>query len=179
MHNKGVKYCWIFSETAPLQSQSPSSNVWLLHESTISPSLISTCTFLNAYAKSTVHSFNLNELLITVTYSVGNRGQKNCGVFSQTAPLQRSSTPSVESHTCTCTCTMYIQSAIFLWKARMHAHYSIPRLIVGHKLSCHRSCLQARSAHNSMISWRAWHRGFCTLVHSYYSFTEPYITERL
>ena len=30
-----------------------------------------------------------------VTYSAGNEGQKMCGVFSETAPLQRSSTPSV------------------------------------------------------------------------------------
>ena len=30
-----------------------------------------------------------------VTYSAGNEGQKICGVFSETAPLQRSSTPSV------------------------------------------------------------------------------------
>ena len=30
-----------------------------------------------------------------VTYSAGNEGQKICGVFSKTAPLQRSSTPSV------------------------------------------------------------------------------------
>ena len=30
-----------------------------------------------------------------VTYSAGNEGQKLCGVFSETAPLQRSSTPSV------------------------------------------------------------------------------------
>ena len=30
-----------------------------------------------------------------VTYSTGNEGQKICGVFSETAPLQRSSTPSV------------------------------------------------------------------------------------
>ena len=29
---------------------------------------------------------------ITVTYSVGNGGQKNCGFFSETTPLQRSST---------------------------------------------------------------------------------------
>ena len=34
----------------------------------------------------------------TVTYSVGNEGQKICGVFSETAPLRRSSTPSIESH---------------------------------------------------------------------------------
>ena len=30
-----------------------------------------------------------------VTYSAGNEGQKICGIFSETAPLQRSSTPSV------------------------------------------------------------------------------------
>ena len=34
-----------------------------------------------------------------VTYSAGNEGQKICGVFSETAPLQRSSTPSVDGHT--------------------------------------------------------------------------------
>ena len=30
-----------------------------------------------------------------VTFSAGNEGQKICGVFSETAPLPRSSTPSV------------------------------------------------------------------------------------
>ena len=30
-----------------------------------------------------------------VTYSTGDEGQKICGVFSETAPLPRSSTPSV------------------------------------------------------------------------------------
>ena len=30
-----------------------------------------------------------------VTYSAGNEGPNICGVFSETAPLQRSSTPSV------------------------------------------------------------------------------------
>ena len=34
-----------------------------------------------------------------VTYSTGNEGQKICGIFSETAPLQRSSTPSVDGHT--------------------------------------------------------------------------------
>ena len=34
----------------------------------------------------------------TVMYSAGNGGQNICGVFSKTAPLQRSSTPFVESH---------------------------------------------------------------------------------
>ena len=34
-----------------------------------------------------------------VTYSAGNEGQNSCGVFSETAPLQRSSTPSVDGHT--------------------------------------------------------------------------------
>ena len=43
----------------------------------------------------------------TVMYSVCNGGQKNCGFFFETAPLQRSSTPSV------------VQSAIFPQKACM------------------------------------------------------------
>ena len=35
----------------------------------------------------------------TVTYTVGNRGRKICEVFSETTPLRRSSTPSIEIHT--------------------------------------------------------------------------------
>ena len=46
-----------------------------------------------------------------VTYSAGNEGQKICGVFSETAPLQRSSTPSVDGHT--------YSRPFFLLKARM------------------------------------------------------------
>ena len=46
----------------------------------------------------------------TVTYSAGNKGQKNCGVFSETAPLQRSSTAPLKA---------YVRSAIFLRKARI------------------------------------------------------------
>ena len=34
----------------------------------------------------------------TVTYSTDNSSQKNCGFFSETALLRRSSTPSVEGH---------------------------------------------------------------------------------
>ena len=48
---------------------------------------------------------------ITVTYSAGNGGQKICGVFSETAPLQRSSTATLNA---------YVWSTIFLQKARMH-----------------------------------------------------------
>ena len=47
----------------------------------------------------------------TFTYSAGNGGQKICGIFSKTAPLQRSSTPFVERP--------YVQSAIFLPKVCM------------------------------------------------------------
>ena len=50
------------------------------------------------------------------TYSTGDEGQKICGVFSETAPLQRSSTPSVV-RPC-------VQSAIFPAEIT-HAHYSI------------------------------------------------------
>ena len=42
---------------------------------------------------------------IDVTCSTGNEGQKNCGVFSETAPLRRFSTLSVVRP--------YVQSAIF------------------------------------------------------------------
>ena len=46
-----------------------------------------------------------------VTYSAGNEGQTFCGVSSETAPLQRSSTPSVDGHT--------YSRPFFLRKARM------------------------------------------------------------
>ena len=45
-----------------------------------------------------------------VAYSAGNEGQNICGVFSETAPLQRSSTP-VDGHT--------YSRPFFLLKARM------------------------------------------------------------
>ena len=50
-----------------------------------------------------------------VTYSAGNEGQNICGVFSETAPLQRSSTPSVLR-----------QSAIFpcVFLVYAHAYFS-------------------------------------------------------
>ena len=51
-----------------------------------------------------------------VTYSAGNEGQNICGVFSETAPLQRSSTPSIV-RPC-------VQSAIFPAEST-HAHYSM------------------------------------------------------
>ena len=53
-----------------------------------------------------------------VTYSAGNEGQNNCGVFSETAPLQRSSTPSVV-RPC-------VQSAIFpcVFLVYAHAYFS-------------------------------------------------------
>ena len=53
-----------------------------------------------------------------VTYSAGNEGQKICGVFSETAPLQRSSSPSVV-RPC-------IQSAIFpcVFLVYAHAYFS-------------------------------------------------------
>ena len=54
-----------------------------------------------------------------VTYSAGNESQNICGVFSETAPLQRSSTPSVV-RPC-------VQSAIFPAEIT-HAHYSIDRV---------------------------------------------------
>ena len=57
------------------------------------------------------------------TYSVGKKfvafsGQKICGIFSETAPLSRSSTPSLE--------WPYIRSAIFP-ADNMHAHCAFER----------------------------------------------------
>ena len=52
MHKKGVKFCRIFSENAPLQSQSPSSIACMQ----VSPPLISTCTFCDACTEGSVHS---------------------------------------------------------------------------------------------------------------------------
>ena len=46
-----------------------------------------------------------------VTYSAGNEGQKICGVFSETAPLQRSSIPSNDGNT--------YRRPFFVRKARM------------------------------------------------------------
>ena len=53
-----------------------------------------------------------------VTYSAGNEGQKICEVFSETAPLQRSSTPSIV-RPC-------VQSAIFpcVFLVYAHAYFS-------------------------------------------------------
>ena len=52
----------------------------------------------------------------TVTYSAGNGGPKICGVFPETASLQRSSTPSIEGHT---------YSWPFSCGKHAHAYYSI------------------------------------------------------
>ena len=52
------------------------------------------------------------------TYSVVNKGQKICGIFSKTAPLPRSSAPSLDQP--------YIRSAIFP-ADNMHAHCAYER----------------------------------------------------
>ena len=49
-----------------------------------------------------------------VTYSQGNGGQKICGVFSETAPLQRSATPPLKA----------IRSVGHFPAESAHAHYS-------------------------------------------------------
>ena len=98
-----------------------------------------------------------------VTYSAGNEGQKICGVFSETAPLQRSSTPSFDGHT--------YSRPFFLRKAarmrvivfttcgggpkRPFLPSSCAELkVVVSFVSCHWSCLQARSVHNVMLLYR-------------------------
>ena len=96
-----------------------------------------------------------------VTYSAGNEGKNNCGVFSETAPLQRSSTPSVDGHT-------YSRPFFLRKAARMRiivfttfggVDRSIPSScaelkVVVSFVSCHWSCLQARSVHNVMLLYR-------------------------
>ena len=52
-------------------------------------------------------------------YSAGNKGQKICSVFSDTAGLQRSIAPTVV--------LPYMQSAIFPAEARMRIIVFIPR----------------------------------------------------
>ena len=77
-----------------------------------------------------------------VTYSAGNEGQNICGVFSETAPLQRSSTPSVV-RPC-------VQSAIFpcvyahAYISCIYAHDTPPRV-------------QHFSAFHLEIYWRNMH----------------------
>ena len=74
-----------------------------------------------------------------VTYSAGNEGQKICGVFSETAPLQRSSIPSNDGNT--------YRRPFFVRKARM-------RIIVFYKvllrsLCCARAIVAPRVLHFS------------------------------
>ena len=67
-----------------------------------------------------------------VMYSAGNEGQKICGVFSETAPLQRSSTPSVV--------WPCVQSAIFPCVfSCIYAHDTPPR--VQHFSAFHCICI--------------------------------------
>ena len=59
---------------------------------------------------------------IDIAYSAGNEGQKFCGVFSETAPLRRSSTPAVDGH---------VWSAIFPRKAE-NAHAYLDTQYISH-----------------------------------------------
>ena len=75
-----------------------------------------------------------------VTYSAGNEGQKICGVFSETTPLQRSSTPSVV-RPC-------VQSAIFPCVFLVYAH-------------AYFSCIYAHDTPPRVQHFSAFH--FCTV----------------
>ena len=82
-----------------------------------------------------------------VTYSAGNEGKKNCAVFSETAPLQGSSTPSVvwpciqsvifPAESTLSVVRPCVQSAIFPAEST-HAHYSIYHVVdrSGHFFLC-------------------------------------------
>ena len=89
-----------------------------------------------------------------VTYSAGNKGQKSCGVFSETAPLPRSSTPSVV-RPC-------VQSAIFPAEIT-HAHYSIYRVRFL-ALRVHYLRRLSLSISRSGLAIEIQRRGFSTLV---------------
>ena len=54
---------------------------------------VSVCVSVKSYLTSGVSIHPEN----TVTYSAGNRGQNICGFFSETAPLQRSSTAPLKA----------------------------------------------------------------------------------
>ena len=58
-HNKGEKFCGIFSEIAPFQSQSPSSN---LASQPFPPPQISACAFCDACAEGSVHCTSVHSL---------------------------------------------------------------------------------------------------------------------
>ena len=96
---------------------------------------------------------------IDVTYSAGNEGGKICGVFSETAPLQRSGTSCI---VCLCAVGHFPAESA-------HAHCSIYHVVdrSGHFflcggvrrrrlsfVSCHSPCLQARSVQNVMLLYR-------------------------
>ena len=98
-----------------------------------------------------------------VTYSAGNKGQNICGVFSETAPLQRSSTPSV-ARPC-------VQSAIFPAEST-HVHYSIYHVVGTSKDRVDTPPAELQSMCESVCSLISikhvfLRRGFYTLVLSY------------
>ena len=104
----------------------------------------------------------------TVTYSAGNNGQKICGVFSEAARLERSSTPPLKAymhenhvHSTLAKQEFYVQKICGVFSEVVE---SIHACTVCHfpAESVHAHCIAcafSRFAH-------AWRRGSCTLVHS-------------
>ena len=87
----------------------------------------------------------------TVTYLAGNGGQKFCGVSSETTSLQRYITASLKA--------IYVKSAIFCGKHSCSLYVGERKRqgqlrfhVACEDLPC--SCLQSRSVHNGMNSWR-------------------------
>ena len=78
-----------------------------------------------------------------VTYSAGNEGQKICGVFSETAPLQRSSIPSNDGN-------MY-RRPFFVRKARMRI------IVFFYESGC---ILQSSMTHHVVSMMTEFRRGF-------------------
>ena len=87
-----------------------------------------------------------------VTYSAGNGGQKICGVFSDTARLQRSSIPLFKAIQCTYSRLFSCRKCTCVFN---HA-YAVSGLL--RFVNCHWLALQARSVQwHELIAWRVLH----------------------
>ena len=109
----------------------------------------------------------------TVMYSADNGGQNICGVFSETAPLQRSSTAPLKaihvhmvSHWVsknswtdlrTVCCVCIVLCMLMPYGSRLNEY--IPRVAVE---------LTLVMPPSKVCGMNLWCRGFCTLVHSFY-----------
>ena len=100
-----------------------------------------------------------------VTYSAGNEGQKICGVFSETAPLQRSSTPSVVRpcvqsaiFPCVFSCTRMRISRVY---TRMIHRRGFSTLVLFTSIAMHDATVSVVRALRAIYSRGVWLRMRC------------------